>query len=61
MTAKGAGHAISKEWDLVADTIGLDLKNRKLDQTLAWGDSTRPYASSPSYAMRADSLAMRQA
>jgi hypothetical protein len=58
VTAKGAGHAISKEWDLVADTIGLDLKNRKLDQTLAWGDSTRPYASSPSYAMRADSLAL---
>ena len=58
VTAKGAGHAISKEWDLVADTIGLDLNNRKLDQTLAWGDSTRPYASSPSYAMRADSLAL---
>lgn len=58
VTAKGAGHAISKEWDLVADTIGLDLNNRKLDQTLAWGDSTRPYASSPTYAMRADSLAL---
>jgi hypothetical protein len=58
VTAKGAGHAISKEWDLVADTIGLGLKNRKLEQTLAWGDSTRPYANSPSYAMRADSLAL---
>jgi hypothetical protein len=58
VTAKGAGHAISKEWDLVADTIGLDLNNRKLEQTLAWGDSTRPYANSPSYAMRADSLAL---
>ena len=58
VVAKGAGHAVSKEWDLVADTIGLDLKNRKLDQTLAWGDSTRPYATSPAYAMRADSLAL---
>jgi hypothetical protein len=58
VTAKGAGHAISKEWDLVADTIGLDLNNRKLEQTLAWGDSIRPYANSPSYAMRADSLAL---
>src|SRR6476646_2905573 len=38
VTAKGAGHAVSKEWDLVADTIGLDLNNRKLEQTLAWGD-----------------------
>src|SRR5918998_1169554 len=58
VTAKGAGHAVSKEWDLVADTIGLDLNNRKLDQTLAWGDSIRPFANSPAYAMRADSLAL---
>ncbi len=58
VTAKGNGHAISREWDLVADTIGLDLNNRKLEQTLAWGDSTRPYAKSPAYAMRADSLAL---
>jgi len=56
--AKGNGHAISKEWDLVADTIGLDIKNRRLEQTLAWGDSIRPNATSPSYAMRADSLAL---
>jgi hypothetical protein len=56
--AKGSGHAVSKEWDLVADTIGLDIKARKLEQTLAWGDSIRPYAVSPAYAMRADSLAL---
>jgi hypothetical protein len=49
---------VSKQWDLVADTIGLDLNNRKLEQTLAWGDSIRPYAVSPAYAMRADSLAL---
>lgn len=58
VTAKGNGHAVSKEWDLVADTIGLDLNDRKLEQTLAWGKATRPYATSPSYAMRADSLAL---
>jgi hypothetical protein len=56
--AKGNGHAVSKEWDLVADTIGLDLKSRQLERTLAWGDSIRPYATSPAYAMRADSLAL---
>jgi hypothetical protein len=56
--AKGNGHAISKEWDLVADTIGLDIKNRRLEQTLAWGDSIRPNATSPAYAMKADSLAL---
>ncbi|MEP7228478.1 MAG: hypothetical protein ABI785_14025, partial [Gemmatimonadales bacterium] len=53
VAAKGAGHAVSREWDLVADTVGLDLNNRKLEQTLAWGDSIRPYATSPAYAMRA--------
>jgi hypothetical protein len=58
VTAKGNGHAVSKEWDLVADTIGLDVRNRRLEQTLAWGDSIRPYATSPAYAMRADSLAL---
>jgi hypothetical protein len=58
VTARGSARAISKEWDLVADTIGLDINNRKLEQTLAWGDSIRPYASSPAYAMRADSLAL---
>jgi hypothetical protein len=58
ITAKGNGRAVSREWDLVADTIGLDLNNRRLEQTLAWGDSIRPYAVSPSYAMRADSLAL---
>jgi hypothetical protein len=56
--AKGNGHAVSKDWDLVADTIGLDLKNRRLEQTLAWGDSIRPNATSPTYAMKADSLAL---
>jgi hypothetical protein len=58
VVAKGNGHAVSKEWDLVADTIGLDVRDRRLEQTLAWGDSIRPYATSPSYAMRADSLAL---
>jgi hypothetical protein len=57
--AKGEGHAISKEWDLVADTISLDLKSRKLERTLAWGKTTRPYITSPSYAMRADSLQLQ--
>jgi hypothetical protein len=58
VVAKGNGHAVSKEWDLVADTISLEVRNRRLEQTLAWGDSIRPYATSPSYAMRADSLAL---
>jgi hypothetical protein len=58
LVAKGAGHAVNRDWDLVADTIVLGLKERKLEQTLAWGKQTRPFASSPQYAMRADSLAL---
>ena len=58
LLAKGKARAISKEWDLVADTIALDVNQRKLEQTLAWGDGTRPSATSPAYAMKADSLAL---
>ncbi|HEX6106196.1 MAG TPA: hypothetical protein VFZ26_11475 [Gemmatimonadales bacterium] len=58
LLAKGKGHAVNGEWDLVADTIALDIEARKLEQTLAWGDSIRPRATSPSYAIIADSLAL---
>jgi hypothetical protein len=58
LLARGTAHAVSREWDLVADTIGLDINNRKLEQTLAWGKKTRPVATSPTYAMKADSLAL---
>jgi hypothetical protein len=58
LLAKGNARAISKEWDLVADTIALDVNQRKLEQTLAWGNGIRPSATSPSYAMKADSLAL---
>jgi lipopolysaccharide export system protein LptA len=58
LLAKGNGKAVSKDWDLVADTIALDVNHRKLDQTLAWGDSLKPSATSVSYAMKADSLVL---
>ena len=58
LLAKGNGKAVNKEWQLVADTIALDVNDRKLEQTLAWGDSLRPSATSASYAMKADSLAL---
>ena len=58
LLAKGNSKAVNKEWELVADTIALDVNRRKLEQTLAWGDSLRPSATSTSYAMRADSLAL---
>ena len=58
VVARGQGHAINRDWDLTADTIAIDLKSRKLERTLAWGKTTRPYALSTTYAMRADSLAL---
>jgi lipopolysaccharide export system protein LptA len=58
LLAKGNSKAVNQEWELVADTIALDVNRRKLEQTLAWGDSLRPSATSTSYAMKADSLAL---
>ncbi|HET8836076.1 MAG TPA: hypothetical protein VFN08_15210 [Gemmatimonadales bacterium] len=58
VAAKGDGRAVNRDWDLTADTIVIDLKTRKIERTLAWGTTTRPYAVSTSYAMRADSLAL---
>ena len=58
LVAKGDAHAVSRDWDLVADTIALDINAKKLEQTFAWGDKIRPSAKSPAYAMTADSLAL---
>jgi hypothetical protein len=58
LTAKRNAHAVNGDWDLVADTIGIDVERRKLRQTVAWGDSLRPRAKSPRYEVRADSLAL---
>ncbi len=55
--AQGNGHALTSDLDLRADTISLRLENHDLVETLAWGDSLRPFAHSPDYAIRADSLA----
>jgi hypothetical protein len=58
VVARGQGHALNKDWDLTADTIALDLKDRKLEYTRSWGKQTRPYALSTTYEMRADSLVL---
>jgi hypothetical protein len=55
--ALGNGHALSTQVDLVADTIGLDLDQRSLAQTLAWGDSIKPRAIASDYEVRGDSIA----
>ena len=58
LLAKGTAHAVSRDLDLTADTISLDLEQKKLAHTLAWGNPARTFASSSAYAMRAESLAI---
>lgn len=54
----GRAHAVDPDWDLVADTIDLHLKDQHLVATFAWGDSLRPRAVSPGRDIIADSLAI---
>ncbi len=56
--ANGNGKATSADWTLVADTIGLDVNDRVLEQTLAWGTGARPHAISATYEITADSLVL---
>jgi hypothetical protein len=58
VVAKDSAHAVNDEWDLVADSIALDIVNDELEQMLAWGDSLRPEAKSTDYLIKADSLAL---
>jgi hypothetical protein len=58
LAASGAAHAVNAGWDLVADTVALKVSARKLQHTWAWGDSTRPHATSKREEIRADSLAL---
>jgi len=55
--ADGSADATSAEWVLKADTIGLDINDRILERTMAWGGSTRPHAVSERYEILADSVA----
>jgi hypothetical protein len=56
--ALGNGRATGADWVLTADTIHLLIADRMLQQTFAWGDSTRPKAVSTLQTIDADSLAI---
>ena len=47
---------MSKERDLVADTIRMVVNSRKLTRTIAWGKTKQPSAVATGYAMKGDSL-----
>jgi hypothetical protein len=56
--ALGNGKATGADWTLTADTIDLRIADRMLQQTFAWGDTSRPHAISTLYTIQADSLAI---
>ena len=56
--ALGNGKATGSDWTLTADTIDLRIADKLLQQTFAWGDSTRPHAISALYTIQSDSLAI---
>jgi hypothetical protein len=56
--ALGQGKTTGADWTLTADTIDLRIADRLLQQTFAWGDTTRPHAISALYTIRSDSLAI---
>ena len=58
VNALGHGKATGEDWTLTADTIDLRIANRQLQQTFAWGDTTRPHAVSALYTILSDSLAI---
>lgn len=57
VTARDSADLVGTDLSLVGDTIGLDIANREVEQTLAWGRTVRPLALSNSYEIRGDSLA----
>lgn len=56
--ALGNGKATGADWTLTADTIDLRIAAKLLQQTFAWGDTSRPHAISALYTIQADSLAI---
>lgn len=57
VTARDSASLNSGELQLVGDAIGLDVNERKVEQTIAWGKVVRPLALSSDYEIRGDSLA----
>lgn len=56
--ARGEGHAVTRDLDLVADTILIERADEKVERTRAWGTTRRAVAVSDDYEVRADSLAV---
>jgi hypothetical protein len=57
VTARDSADLVGTDLSLRGDAIGLDINDREIDQTVAWGKLIRPVALSNSYEIRGDSLA----
>lgn len=54
----GEAHLRGEELNLTADTIGVDVEERRIHQVVAWGTERRPHAvSADGYEIRGDSVA----
>lgn len=49
---------VRADWDLTADTIAIDVDDRKVQRMFAWGRTSRAEGKSTRYAVRADSVAL---
>lgn len=57
VTARDSASLSGRQLSLDADNIGLDLRQRMVGQTVAWGTQVRPRAVSQDYEVRGDSVA----
>lgn len=58
ITGRDSAQLVSKDLDLLSETIALLLEARQVIQTLAWGKIPRPVALADDYEVRADSIAV---
>ena len=56
VVSSGEADATGTDWHLTADTLDLALDSSRVERALAWGRTRRPYATSESYRILADSL-----
>ena len=58
VVALDSAHAVNDEWDLVGDTIAVQLDQDSPDRIDAWGQLIRQLATSDEYTILADSVAL---
>lgn len=57
--ARGKGHAVSQDLDIVADTIDLRMSNDMMERAIAWNVTGQAKATAPGQTITADSIDVR--